>query len=188
MKKLFISIILAVLLFGILHTFNSASTKQKPTENTIITSFEGNFTTQKEKAEKSGVLSVSGLSVAELEENTLAPLSQYAFYFIEAEQQTGVNAVFLASVAALESGWGTSDLAKDKNNLYGWTSNSGEMKSFNSVGQCILYVAENLKEHYLTPNGKYFNGYEVEDINKHYNGREEWAVAVTGIMKQVERS
>jgi hypothetical protein len=139
----------------------------------------------KPKQEKIGVLGASGITLAELEENTHAPLNQYAFYFLEAETQTGVSAVFLLSVAALESGWGTSDLAQTKNNLFGWTSNNGSMMSFNSKAQCIIYVAEKLKEHYLTPDGKFFSGYEVEDVNKHYNGREEWAIAVNNIMQGI---
>ena len=187
MRKILIAIICLLLLLGavgvfVVHTKSKEPPYIEPTPNTVIISHKA-----EPKQEKSGVLGASEMTVAELEENTHAPLSQYAFYFIEAEAQTGVNAVFLTSVAALESGWGTSELAQNKNNLYGWTSNGGEMMTFDSKAQCIIYVAEKIKEHYLTPDGKYFNGYEVADINKRYNGRDEWAVAVTDIMEHIQK-
>ena len=40
--------------------------------------------------------------------------------FFEIEQKYNINGVFLASVAIHESGWGTSLIAKDKNNLFGY--------------------------------------------------------------------
>lgn len=135
-----------------------------------------------EHSREIGVLSTSGLTIEELEDQMYAPLSEYAYCFIEAEEETGVNAVFLASVAALESGWGKSNAANTKNNLFGWTTNKGDLKTFNSKEECILFVARKMKEYYLSPDGKYFNGYEVEDINVCYNGRPEWANAVNNIM------
>lgn len=135
-----------------------------------------------EHSREIGVLSTSGLTIEELENQMYAPLSEYAYCFIEAEEETGVNAVFLASVAALESGWGKSNAANTKNNLFGWTTNKGDLKTFNSKEDCILFVARKMKEYYLSPDGKYFNGYEVEDINICYNGRPEWAKAVNNIM------
>ena len=131
-----------------------------------------------------GVLVPSGLSATELERGLLYDLKQYAPCFIEAEQDTGINAVFLASVAALESGWAKSNVASTKNNLFGWTSKSG-YRSFDSKEECISLVAERIKALYLTPEGEYFNGYTVEDINKRYNGAPQWAEQVNQIMSEV---
>ena len=39
-------------------------------------------------------------------------------YFYYAEEEYGLNGIFLASVAIHESGWGTSSIALNKNNLF----------------------------------------------------------------------
>lgn len=132
-----------------------------------------------------GVLKPSNLTPEQLEEGLLYNLKDYSEAFIQAEKDTGINAVFLASIAALESGWGRSDLALYNNNLYGWTSSSG-YAYFSSYGECILTVAENLKSMYLQPDGKYFSGYEVSDVNKHYNGSKFWEDNVQDIMAQIQ--
>ena len=97
-------------------------------------------------------------------------LAPYANAFLQAEEQSGINAKLLIAISALESGWGTSELAKTNNNLFGWTSSSG-YASFNTVEECITYVAWFLKNEYLSPGGQYFEGYGVDNINVHYNGR-----------------
>ena len=131
-----------------------------------------------------GVLSYSNLTEEELASGLYEPLKQYAECFIQAEKQTGVNAIFLASIAALESGWAKSEVAQNKNNLFGWTSQSG-YRRFSSKEDCIAFVAEQLKALYLTPEGIYFNGYEVSDVNVRYNGRKSWADTVTQIMSEI---
>lgn len=132
-----------------------------------------------------GVLEPSNLTPEQLEEGLLYNLKDCSETFIQAETDTGVNAVFLASVAALESGWGRSDVALYQNNLFGWTSSSG-YSYFSSYDECILIVAENLKSMYLQPDGKYFSGYEVSDVNKHYNGSKFWEDNVQDIMTQIQ--
>lgn len=131
-----------------------------------------------------GVLIPSYLSSEQLERGLLGELKQYAPYFIQAEQDTGINAIFLSSVATLESGWGKSKVAKTKNNLFGWTAKGG-YRSFKSPQECIAFVAEQIKALYLTPGGIYFNGFEVEDVNVRYNGRQSWENNVTQIMSQI---
>jgi len=74
-----------------------------------------------------------------ISENELATqikgLAPYAEAFLQAEEQYGINAKLLIAISALESGWGTSELAKTNNNLFGWTSSSG-YASFNTVEEC----------------------------------------------------
>lgn len=135
-------------------------------------------------SECQGVLIPSNLTSAELERGLLYSLKECAPAFIEAEKQTGINAVFLASVAALESGWAESNLSNTHNNLFGWTLSSGFMQ-FDSKEECILYVASRIKELYLTEDGMYFNGYEVSDINICYNGRQHWEDSVNSIMYDI---
>lgn len=132
-----------------------------------------------------GVLSPSNLTPDELEEGLLNSLKDYSDAFIQAEKETGVNAVFLSAVAALESGWAESNVCNTYNNLFGWTAKDG-FKSFDSKEECILFVASRLKDLYLTEGAVYFNGYEVEDINVCYNGRQHWEDNVNQIMSQIE--
>ncbi len=132
-----------------------------------------------------GLLIPSNISASQLERALYYELKEYAGDFIEAEKKTGVNAVFLASVAALESGWGRSNVAKNKNNLYGWTADKGEYMSFNNKKECISFVASKFKELYLSPNGKYFKGYEVESVNYYYNGSRAWTEAVNNIINDI---
>lgn len=124
----------------------------------------------------------SGLTVAQLESKLLYDLKPYAAAFLQAEADTGINAVFLASVAALESGWGRDMCAP--NNIYGWTGASGFI-AFESVPECIAHVAKFLEINYLTKGGMYYNGVTVDAVNVRYNGRAEWAVAVRQIMAQI---
>ena len=140
---------------------------------------------QAPKREGTGLLAPSGLGAQDLEAGLVGDLKPYAWCFVEAERETGVNAVFLASVAALESGWNTSEVAQGKNNLFGWTSGSG-YQQFESKEACILYVAGKIKANYLSPDGCYFRGYTVEAVNEHYNGAPEWASQITQIMLEIQ--
>lgn len=132
-----------------------------------------------------GLLVPSNISASQLKRVLYYELKEYAEDFVEAEKETGVNAIFLASVAALESGWGRSNVAKNKNNLYGWTTDEGDYMLFNSKKECISFVASKFKELYLSPNGKYFKGYEVESVNYYYNGSPAWAEAVNDIINGI---
>ena len=77
-----------------------------------------------------------GLSVEELSP-VLKGLSDYAEEFLAAEEKYGVNAVFLASLAAFESGWGKHCFRQ--NNLFGWGK-----KEFCSKEECIDFVARRI--------------------------------------------
>ena len=69
----------------------------------------------------------------------LAGLGQ-AFY--GAEKDNGINALVLAAICAHESGWGTSRLARERNNLAGLGAYSAGMgMAFESRADCIDYLA-----------------------------------------------
>ena len=133
-----------------------------------------------------GVLSTCGLTEARLKKGLLGNLPEYAKYYLQAEAEYNVNAVFLAAVSALESGWGKSYLAVNKNNLFGWKGGSS-YRYFNSVEECIMHVAKYLRKNYLTPGGSYFNGYSVEAVGVVYCTSSSWASQVNGIMRDIER-
>lgn len=78
-------------------------------------------------------------------------------YFYYAEQEYGINGVFLASLAIHESGWGTSSIALNKNNLFGYQAYDGSAyysaKQFNSYAEGIDLLARVLIKYYLNSNG-----------------------------------
>ena len=90
-----------------------------------------------------------GLSTEELEAVLKYELKEYAGEFLQAEEEYGINACFIAAVAAHESGWGQSDLAKNKNNLFGWKGRNG-YKEFESPERCIDFVAWKLSKKYIS--------------------------------------
>ena len=92
-------------------------------------------------------------------------------YFIQAEKETGINALYLAGLAVHESGWNTSKFAKERNNLFGWQAYDNDLdktKYFESKGECILFVASKIKKLYLTEGGTFHSGYTIENISKRY--------------------
>lgn len=118
------------------------------------------------------LLTKSNITIEELQKgfaNTnMQGLEQY---FINAENETGINAIYLAGLATHESGWNTSDFARERNNLFGWQSydsNLNATKRFASKEESIMTVARALKKMYLSKNGCYFNGYKISDISKRY--------------------
>lgn len=122
-----------------------------------------------------------GLTEEELAENLKHELVQYAGDFLEAEEKHGVNAAFLAAVASLESGHGR--YCFRPNNIFGWSG-----KSFDSVPECIDFVAEKLARNYIDPNGKYYRGGTIADIGKVYcPGIKEWTPKVAGLFEQISQ-
>lgn len=103
--------------------------------------------------EISSITSPCGLTAEEIDERLKGGLKGYGETFLQAERMTDdgekcVNALFLASVAALESGWGKSKIAQNKNNLFGWKGKDG-WREFSSKENCILFVADRLKRNYI---------------------------------------
>lgn len=85
--------------------------------------------------------------------------------FLNAQNKSGVNALLMAGIAANESGWGSSSIAKQKNNLFGLNAtdaNPGEDASiFTSITACINDFADGwLSKGYLYPGDwRYFGGF-----------------------------
>lgn len=101
--------------------------------------------------------------------------------YIAAEEKHRVNALFLVSVSVLESGWGKSSAAVNKNNLFGIYS-GGSLKTFSSKVACIDYAGNLLSDNYLSKGGKYFNGYTLSGVNKKYSTSSEWDTKVYRVM------
>lgn len=112
--------------------------------------------------------------------------------FIKAEQKHGVNAWFLAALAAHESGFGESQIAKDKNNLFGFqaydSSPYQSARSFHSVDAGIDHVASYLSSAYLNPGGAHYHGTAISDIGQSYATDPAWADKVSAHMERMMTS
>lgn len=115
----------------------------------------------------------SGVWVEELDvilkDTGLEDISDVLIY---CEDTYHVNALFLLALVSWESSYGTSDLAVYKNNLTGYMAyneNSyNSAKYFKSKAECVETTAKLLANNYLNEEGAYFEGFGIEDVNKHY--------------------
>jgi len=78
-----------------------------------------------------------------------------------AQQQSGMSALAILGIGALESGYGTSNIAKQKNNIWGWNATNvnpgGNATTFSQMSQGALEFANK----YLST---YYNGYGAKSI------------------------
>lgn len=117
--------------------------------------------------------------------------------FFEIEQKYNINGIFIASIGIHESNWGTSRIAKDKNNLFGYgaydSSPYASSVTFESYAYGIEYLAKMLTKYYINEPGKilydgeiavgtYYNGPTVTGVNVRYASDPNWANAVYEIM------
>ena len=135
----------------------------------------------------------TGFTSAELDSGlTGTKLEGLGKDFKEAEDEYGVNAILLMGMAKHESGNGTSSLATEKDNLFGFNAIDqdpiGAAKKFKNKGESILYVAKFLKDNYLNKDGKYFNGISTDGIGKLYATDPDWSKKVSNMMIEVSSS
>ena len=120
----------------------------------------------------------SDLTADELRNGLKKDLVDLAEDFVAAEERYGVNAVFLAALAAFESGWGRHCFRE--NNIFGWGR-----KSFETKSECIDFVASKIAQHYLSEDGKYYHGMNLYGVNRSYNGSDVWLENVAAIMSKI---
>lgn len=123
---------------------------------------------------------------------------QNAEIFYKAEQKYKVNGIFIAAVGIHESAWGTSKIANDKNNLFGFTAYDSDpynsATSFDTYENAINKVAETLSTKYLhvagtkisddlIATGTYFNGTTAKSVNTRYASDQGWADKVFNYMQ-----
>ena len=114
---------------------------------------------------------------------------QNAEYFYYIEKQYGINGVFVAAIGIHESGWGTSKIATNKKNLFGYgaydMSAYSSAYSYNGYAAGIDMIARVLVKYYLNPKGtsiyngevatgKFYNGKTLSAVNKCYATDKSW--------------
>lgn len=123
---------------------------------------------------------ISGITEEELHDLLLAKnessMAKLAGAFVDAENEYGINAFFLAGLAALEGGWAKSDRAIYDNNLTGMAvfSDSSTGTIYDSKYECILDTARQLRKFYLTPGAEHYNGTSSSDIEMSYCAKKDW--------------
>ncbi len=123
---------------------------------------------------------------------------QNAEVFYKAEQKYKVNGIFIAAVGIHESAWGTSKIASDKKNLFGFTAYDSDpynsATTFDSYENAINKVAETLSTKYLhtagtkigddlIATGAYYNGTTAKSVNVRYASDGAWADKVFTYMQ-----
>ena len=121
--------------------------------------------------------------------------SEY-FYYIE--KQYSINGIFVASVGIHESAWGTSQIAVQKNNLFGYGAYDSNpyngAYTFSNYSESIDLLARVFVKYYLNPAGTsiyggekavgtYYNGATLNGINTKYASDKNWANAVFSHIK-----
>jgi beta-N-acetylglucosaminidase len=146
----------------------------------------------------------SGLSLEQFKEvltdskDTNNVFANNAEYFYYAEQQYGINGIFLAAIGIHESAWGTSKISLNKKNLFGYgaydSSPSSSAYSFSDYSEGIDMVARVLVKYYLNPagtsiyngetaSGKYYSGNTISAVNSKYATDTNWKNCVYQYMK-----
>lgn len=97
---------------------------------------------------------------------------------VAAEAETGVNSVLLAAICAHETGWGTSALARDKNNMAGLGAYDGREYSagmtFATKEESVMFLARLVARN---PNGT------LDEIGAWYATDPMWPAKVAACMQ-----
>ena len=119
-------------------------------------------------------------------------------YFYLIEQQYNINGIFVAAVGIHESAWGTSKIAQNKHNLFGYGAYDSNpyngAYSFTEYSECIDLIARVFVKYYINPagtkiydgntaSGKYYGGSTLTSINKRYATDNNWANSVYKYMQ-----
>ena len=118
--------------------------------------------------------------------------------FYNIEQKYKINGIFVAAIGIHESAWGTSSIAKDKHNLFGFMAYDRDpynsAADFETYQECIETVAKALAKNYLHTQGTvitdevvasavYNNGPTLAGVNTRYASDEEWCNKVYKYME-----
>ena len=108
--------------------------------------------------------------------------------FKEAEERYQVNALYLIAHSALESAWGRSQIANDKNNFFGIaaydTTPYDSAKSFDNVDKGILGAAKWIRQNYID-NGRTYLGNKSSGMNVLYASDPYWGEKIASIMMTI---
>lgn len=121
-----------------------------------------------------------------------------AEYFYYIEKQYNINGIFVAAVGIHESAWGTSKIATQKNNLFGYGAYDSNPYNgayeFTNYSESIDLISRVFVKYYINQKGTaiyggetavgiYYNGSTLTGINTKYASDKNWANAVYSYMQ-----
>lgn len=109
----------------------------------------------------------SGVTVSDLKLVTTGGLVGLEEAFYKAEQDYGINCLFVMAIAAHESANGT--ICFRPNNMFGFGSSG-----FSSKAEGINVVSRTLANSYLSPGGSLYSGKTISSVNKRYAASTTW--------------
>lgn len=163
----------------------SQKPKPKPVFNDPVVTPKKNISYRQSKPNgpiQAGVTIPSNVSVQQLQkllDGTELEGIEHALK--EVEDKFGINALFTLAVAKLESGHGTSALARNKNNLFGLNAVDGNAYgkgfSYPSKAASVLDFGQRIKKYYVNKGLD-----DLHSINRKYSSSPTWASKVSAIM------
>ena len=117
-------------------------------------------------------------------------------YFANSQDTYGVNALIMVGIAANESGWGTSNICQNKNNLFGLNavdeSPGTSANTYGSVEECIRQFADGwMSRKYLNPKGWTYNGgflgNKASGVNVKYASDPYWGEKAANIIWSLDQ-
>lgn len=139
----------------------------------------------------SNLLSKSGVSAEQIDAylQGRGVMAGLGHAFVDVEAKHGINALFGIAQAALESGWGTSVIARNKHNLFGIQAYDrdpyGNAAVYATPEECVSDWAVFLKKNYLTPGGVYYSGATPTGVARHWASDPEYSFKITRLMNQI---
>ena len=130
--------------------------------------------------------------------STISPIKTNNMYKFSTENEYNINGIFVAAIGIHESGWGKSNIAKNKKNLFGYRAYDSNpyngAYSFSSYSESIDLIARVLVKYYINPagtkiyddqiaTGKYYNGNTISGVNKKYASDKNWGNSVYKYMQ-----
>lgn len=122
----------------------------------------------------------------------------------------GLNPIFVLALSIHESAWGTSNIARNENNLWGWDARDACPREcadgFSTYSRGFNYVFMRIKKNYLTPGGSYYRtcgdkktvrcaggdikkdnacGPTLAGMNCSYASDNNWAQKIRNIMNEI---
>lgn len=111
--------------------------------------------------------------------------------FDRTAKNNSIDQIYLLAHAVLESAWGTSRIAIDKNNIFGYKAydrdpyNSAE--KFATKEKCIEFVGKFIADQYLNPKGKWYGGSPtLRGMNVRYATATHWADSIAKLCSLIE--
>ncbi|MFV0380200.1 MAG: N-acetylglucosaminidase [Anaerorhabdus sp.] len=126
--------------------------------------------------------------------NTNSKMKNQGQVFINAQNKYGVNALLVYALACLESAYGTSNYAINRNNLFGWNafdSDPGQASYFSSIEEAVNeHMGINLRGYLNIEDWRFFGshfGNKGSGFNVKYASDPYWGYKIAAIAYEIDK-